>query len=192
MRSGSRRFLSAVVIFPITFLLLGSCMKRVHQVTYTYLQPVASKHYQFGKDSLQLQFMVEPKARHIVIPFIIFNGNKKSARITYLLYGKAVSAREYGIRYTKLLLWHDSTLIGRSTDPELFSEQVQRPAPKNAVTPLYGTGYKLKLSKPRKMNLTLQLDFEISHKNGLSETYSLHVPLKKIEQKSFSLFNPLE
>lgn len=192
MRSGNRRFFRAAAILPTTFLLLSACMKRVHQVRYSYLQPVSSKHYRFTNDSLQFQLMVEPMARHVVIPFMIFNGNRKPARITYMLYGKAVSAREYSIRYTKLMLWHDSTLIARSSDPELFWEQVQRPTPANAVTPLYGTAYQLKLSKPRKMNLSVQLDFEISHKSGMSESYSLRVPLKKIEQKSFSLFNPLK
>ena len=191
MRSGNRHFIPAVIL-STTFLLLSSCMKRVHQVTYRYLQPVASRHPQFSADSLHFQLKVEPMARHVVIPFMILNGNRKPARITYMLYGKAVSAREYSIRYTKLMLWHDSTLIGRSTDPELFWEQVQRPAPHNAVTPLYGTAYQLKLAKPRKMNLSVQLDFEISHKSGLSESYSLRVPLEKIGQKSFSLFNPLK
>jgi hypothetical protein len=192
MRSGKARFLFSAVIFLGILVFFSSCMERVHRVRYQYRKPVSPAPVAFNSDSLQFELAVEPNTRNVVLPFCILKGNKRQSRITLMLYGKVVSAREYSIRYTRLMVWHDTTLIGRSTDPELFWEQRQRRAPADAASPLYGTAYQLKLKQPAKMRLTVELDFEISNKSGQSQAYSFRMPLEKIEQKSFSLFNPLK
>lgn len=126
----------------------------------------------------------------MVLPLLIFKGSKRKARLSYMLHGKGISAREYSIRVTNLVVRADTTVIARSQDPGSFTELIQRPPAVNAVTPLYGTGYKLKLRRPRAMNLAVHMEFEISSKGGLKEACSWDMPLERIRQKSFTLFNP--
>jgi hypothetical protein len=179
-------------LFFFIALLTTSCFVKTNRVHFQYTAALPSQHFDFNKDSLRFEFSVTPDKKNIVIPFLISKGNKEKANISYGLHGKGISGREYTITYEDLVIKRDCTVIGKSKDKDLFKEQVQRPVPADAVSPLYGTGYILPLHDPQKANLNLHLVFTVQSKLGVKEEHTLDVPLKRIPEKSVTLFNPLK
>jgi len=180
----------AALYFLLTglFFLTSSCFVKTRRVHFAATVPLASTYSDINKDSLRLRVSINPRNRNFVIPAVIFRTNKSKANIRLSVQGKGISAREYSVQYQNLVITEGDSVIGKSTDPALFSEQVTRDLPRDAVSPLYGTNYLLKLPKPGKRNLKVHLEFELKSKTGLKEAYSFDLPLERIDQKSFTLF----
>jgi len=186
------RILVSGILFSLLALLNTSCFVKTNRVHFQYRAALPSQHFDFNKDSIQFEFSVTPDKKNIVIPFLISKGNKEKANISFGLHGKGLSGREYTVTYAELVIRRDSTVIGKSQDKDLFKEAVQRPAPADAISPLYGTGYILTVRNPKKANLILHFTFTVQNKLGVKEEHTLDVPLSRIPEKSFTLFNPLK
>jgi hypothetical protein len=186
------RIISLFFLSLFIALTTSSCFVRTNRVSFSKKVPVTSQYYEFNKDSIQFLLQIIPDKKNMVIPFLIFKGDKKKSCIRYSLHGKGISAREYTLTYKNLVIKNDSHLVGKSTDPDLLTEQIQRPAPVDGISPLYGTKYVLKLLEPKKANLNVHLEFEIKNKAGLAESFTFDLPLEKTLIKKYSLFNPFK
>lgn len=173
----------------LLLLFFSSCIVKDRRVVFHTEVPLESQHQDIRKDSLRFALAVSPDKKNIVVPLFIYKGNKKKSKIEVELHGKGISGRDYTVTYRKIEIWNDTTLIGRSADPDLFDEEIQRPAPKDAVSPLYGTKYILPLPNPREAKLRVRIEFEIKSHNGLTETFTLERDLQKIEGNNVTLLN---
>jgi len=158
-------------------------------VSFKKTVPIESRHADFNKDSISCIIVLDAKKKNIVIPFFIFVSDKKKYRICYQLYGKGISAREYTCRYTNLVIKNDSVIVGKSKDPDLFSDVYKKVYPKYAISPFYNSQYLMELKDPKKMRLTMELEFEITNTRGVTEKFLLRTPLTMIHEKKTSLFN---
>ena len=176
----------ALIIVVFCALLFSSCYVRTRRVSFKADIPITSEHGDFNRDSLSCHIAIEPDSKNMIIPFLIFSGDKKKARITYGLHGKGVSAREYTCKFIHLEIKSDNVVLGRSKDSLLFTEKKEPANLKSAVSPFYATRYLLKLSDPNKVHLYMEMAFEIINKRGVKEIFSIKTPLEEIRKKSFS------
>jgi len=182
------------ILFCLLFIFFGllqtSCFVRTNRVSFRGQLPLVSKYADLRKDSIRFILRIVPDKRNMVIPLVIFKSNKAKASIQYSLHGKGISAREYRVNYRTLLIYRDTTVIGKSTDTALFTEQVAKPVPGDLISPIYGTKYLLNLPNANTATLRVRIEFELQNKQGLKEDFIFDRPLEKIPQKSFTLFNP--
>jgi len=182
------------VLFCFFFLFFGilhtSCFVRTNRVAFRGELPLVSKYADLRKDSIRFILQIEPDKRNVVIPLVIFKSNKAKASIRYSLHGKGISAREYVVNYRTLFIYRDTTVIGKSTDTALFTEQMAKPVPADLISPIYGTKYLLDLPNANTARLSVRMEFELQNKQGLKEDFIFDMPLKKIPKKSFTLFDP--
>lgn len=165
---------------------------RTNRVSFSKKVAITSKYYEFNKDSIQFFLQIIPDKKNMVIPFLIFKGDKKKACVQYILQGKGISAREYTIKYKNLIITDKDKVIGKSMDSTLFSEKIQRPALVDGISPMYWTNYILKVLEPKKADLNVHLEFEIKNRAGLTESFTFDLPLERTLVKKYSLFNPLK
>jgi len=182
-------FIVLIILIPLIF---SSCFVRTNRLSFQNTVAMASKHADFNKDSIRCMLLIDGKTRNIVVPFFIFVGDKKKSRICYRLYGKGISAREYTCRFIHLEIKNDSEIVGKSKDSALFREKKEIKYTPKAISPFYVTDYLLELNHPAKMNLFMEMEFEIEYKSGIKENFALKTPLKKVYEKNFSLFNPFK
>lgn len=168
---------------------LSSCIVKNRRVVFQSAMPLDSQHQDIRKDSLRFAFAITPQPSNYVVPLFIYKGNKKKAKIEFELHGKGMTGHDYTVIYKNLEIRNDHALIGKSTDPDLFEEEVQYAFPKDGVSPLYGTKYLLKLPEPRKAKLWAHIEFEIKNHNGLTETFVMDRELQKIEGNDVSILN---
>ncbi len=165
---------------------------RTNRVSFSSKVPLVSKYYEFNKDSIQFLFQITPNNKNVVIPLLIFKGNKRKAKLGFALLGKGISAREYAITYKNLIVKNDTTVLGKSKDPALFKEQTRNVIGDGIISPLYGTGYILRMKQAKKANITVHFEFEVKNKAGLTEDFVYDLPLKKTIVKKYTLFNPFK
>jgi hypothetical protein len=158
-------------------------------VVFQAVMPLNASMYQMKNDSLRFVFAITPGHRDIVLPLFIYRGNREKSSIEFELHGKGVSGHEYTVQYRKLEIRQDTTLIGKSTDPDLFQEVTQYTFPKDGVSPLYGTKHILSLKNPRKARLWARIEFEVKNKAGLTEKFVMERNLEKIEGNDVTLLN---
>jgi hypothetical protein len=175
-----------IVITVFCTVLFSSCFVRTRRVLFKADIPLTSEHGDFNRDSLSCHIAIEPDSKNMVIPFLIFSGDKKKARITYSLHGKGISAREYTCKFIHLEIKSENTVIGRSKDSLLFDEKKEPLNLKSAVSPFYATRYLLKLSDPNKLHLYMEIEFEAINRRCLKDTFRIKTPLEGIRIKSFN------
>lgn len=183
------RFIVSIVLISLAF---SSCFIRTNRLLFQNTVLIESKHADFNKDSIRCMILIERKKRALVVPLFIFAGDKKKSRIGYRLYGKGASTREYTCKFIHLEIKNDAEIVGRSKDSLLFKEKKEIKYTVGAISPFYLTDYLLKLKHAAKMNLFMEMEFEIENKSGIKENFVLKTPLKKIREKHFFLFNPFK
>ncbi|MGZ3861649.1 MAG: hypothetical protein ACXVPN_00810 [Bacteroidia bacterium] len=175
-------------LLAFTTFLLSSCFVRTNQVRFKTEVPLASEHSYFKRDSVKCVVTVEPETRNFVMPLFIFLTNKKKSRITYCLYGKGQTGREYENRFIHLEIKNGDVVVGRSRDSLLFNEKKEAQNMIGAVTPFYATTYLMRMVKPKEVNLHLEMEFDAVAKDGTRIPVKFSQPMEKIRTKDISLF----
>jgi len=153
---------------------------------------LTSAYTDFNKESLVCEISCNRQRRNIVLPPFILRRDKKKFIIKYVINGKNLSGRAYTCQFKNVEISNGKEVVARSKDTAIFVEQYVRKTLKDAVSPLYGTGYVMALKQPEKMELQANLEFDLKNKYGTKESFVVDIPLKKIREKGFSLFNPFK
>ncbi|MGZ3865967.1 MAG: hypothetical protein ACXVC6_02420 [Bacteroidia bacterium] len=177
-------FFSLLVFIAILF---SSCFEWKNQVRFRTDISLASQHSYFKRDSVTCIVSVEPETRNIVVPFFIFLSDKKKSRITYTLYGKGISAREYECKFSHLEIKNGDIVVGRSRDSLLFADGNARDMAVG-ISPFYTTSYIMKLIRPKEVNLYLEMEFDAVAKDGTKIPVKILQPMEKIRTKDLSIF----
>lgn len=176
-----------LLCFFTTFL-FSSCWVRTSQVSFKTAVALNAEHPYFKRDSVTCIVKVEPETRNIVVPFFIFLSDKKKSRITYCLYGKGQTGREYECKFVHLEIKNESVVVGRSRDSLLFNEKKEPLNMISAITPFYATPYLMKMVKPKKVNLHLEMEFDVVAKDGTKIPVKFSGNMEKTTTKDLSLF----
>ena len=151
---------------------------------------LTSAHTDINKDSLSVEITCIRQRKNIVVPLLIFRRDKKKFNITYVINGKNISGRAYTCRFKMLEITDKHEVVARSKDSALFTEAYVPKTLLNAVSPMYETKHIMYLNKPETMDLQMHLEIELINKYSVTESFWIDMPLKKISEKGFSLFNP--